>query len=552
MIDLRSLWDIVVLLAIALAAAPFFGEYLGKVYTNRPMLGDVVLAPLERGIYRLLGTSPRKSMPARECMAALLLVNGAVLAYLFWYFFLQAGLPYDPTGVPNMSWDLALHSASSFTTNTDFTHFTNESQISFGALILGWQLALFVSAATGLAVFAAMVRGFIRKDGTLGNYYVDMVRTMTRVLIPLAVIGALVMVLLGVPETLTATVIAHPITGGTQTIYLGPVASYQSISLIGTNGGGWYSANMASPFANPSAVSDLFAVFLMLLIPLSTPFAFAQIIRRRNEAWPYLGTILIVLMVALTLFIVYQAASNPALASCHRAGDPDQQRVSGRPGNAVRPRQRVALSGGERLQQRRCEQHDDRGAQPREPDGPSVRDVHPEHARRRRVGVRHASPVRRPRHLRGRIDGRPNSRVSREEDRDRPRQVVDPRAVDPPGHDLPAVRHCGLGRVRHPRHFRHRGDLAQFHVGTLRVHVRIGEQRERALDRSVHRYHALLQCGRGARHARGPVRAVLCDADGRGAVRPTADHASHLPGPFGRRAGPSPSTWPCSSSSSPP
>ncbi len=213
-----------------------------------------------------------------------------------------------------MSWDLAFHSASSFTTNTDFTHFTsNESQISFGALVLGWQLALFVSAATGLGVAAAMIRGFMAKDGTLGNYYVDMVRTMTRVLIPLTVAAALIMVLLGVPETLRATVTAYPITGGTQTIYLGPVASYQAISLIGTNGGGWFSANMADPFANPSAFSDLFAVFLMLLIPLSTPFAFAQIVRRRNEAWPYLGTILIVLVVAFTLFLVFQAASNPAL-----------------------------------------------------------------------------------------------------------------------------------------------------------------------------------------------------------------------------------------------
>ncbi|MGP8071926.1 MAG: potassium-transporting ATPase subunit KdpA [Thermoplasmata archaeon] len=314
MIDLSSLWDVVVLLALAVAVAPFFGEYLGQVYTNRPMIGDVILGPIERGIYRLLGTSPRKSMPAREYMAALLLVNGAVLAYLFSFFFLQSGLPLNPTGIPNMSWDLAFHSASSFTTNTDFTHFTNESQISMGALVLGWQLALFLSAATGLAVFAAMVRGFIRKDGTLGNYYVDMVRTLTRVLIPISVIAALVMVLMGVPETFTASVIAHPITGGTQTILLGPVASYQSLSILGTNGGGYFSANMADPFANPSAVSDLFAVFLMLLIPLSTPFAFAQIVRRRNEAWPYLGTILIVLVVALTLFIVYQAASNPALS----------------------------------------------------------------------------------------------------------------------------------------------------------------------------------------------------------------------------------------------
>jgi potassium-transporting ATPase potassium-binding subunit len=254
-------------------------------------------------------------MPAREYMGALLLVNVGVWGFLFWYFLYQANLPFNPTGIPNMTWDLAFHSASSFTTNTDFTHFTNESQISMGAIMIAWQLALFLSPATGLAVAAAMARGFIRRDGTLGNFYVDMVRSLTRVLLPVAVVAALLMVLMGVPETFTATVTAHPITGGTQTIYLGPVASYQAISLLGTNGGGWYSANMVSPLANPSALSNLFGIFIMLLIPISAPFAFSRMVRRKGEEWPYVGTILIVLAVALILFISYQAATNPALAS---------------------------------------------------------------------------------------------------------------------------------------------------------------------------------------------------------------------------------------------
>lgn len=314
-LEVQSFWDVILLLAIAVAVAPWFGSYLGRVYMDRPLPGDVLLTRVEAAIYRLLGTSPRRSMPAREYMFALLLVNGGVLAFLFWFFFDQANLPLNPTGVPNMTWDLALHSASSFTTNTDFTHFTNESQISFGSLDIAWQLALFLSAATGLCVMAAMVRGFVRKDGTLGNYYVDMVRTISRVLLPISLVGALVLVVLGVPETWTATVIAHPITGGTQTIYLGPVASWQTISILGTNGGGWYAANMASPLANPSAISNLFAIFLMLLIAFSAPFAFAEIIRRRAEAWPFMGTVLIVLVIAFGLFVAFQALNNPALGS---------------------------------------------------------------------------------------------------------------------------------------------------------------------------------------------------------------------------------------------
>jgi len=318
--DIRSLWDIILVLALALAIAPWFGGYLGRVYMNRPLVGDSLLTPVENAIYRLLGTSPRHSMRAREYMLALLMVNAGTLLFLFFYFFYQSQLPLSGPGIPNMGWDLAFHSASSFTTNTDFTHFTNESQLTLGSLTIAWPLALFISPATGLSAMAAMVRGFVRKDGTIGNFYVDMVRTITRLLLPIALLGAVVLVALGVPETFTAFVTAHPLTGGTQTIYLGPVASYQSISLLGTNGGGFYSANAASPLADPSALSLLWGIGLMLLFPLSAPFAFGEIVRKRNEAWPYVGTILIVLVIALVLFITFQAATNPALAGISGLG----------------------------------------------------------------------------------------------------------------------------------------------------------------------------------------------------------------------------------------
>ncbi len=313
MLAVQSLWDILFLLALVIAVAPFFGAYLGRVYLDRPAFGDVLLNPMESAVYRLLGTSPRRSMRAKEYMFAVLLVNAAVFAFLYLFFFFQNALPLDATLAPGMRWDLAFHSAASFTTNTDFTHFTNETQLSLGSLIIAWPLALFVSAATGLSVAAATIRGFVRKDGTLGNFYVDLVRTITRVLLPISLLAALLLVLLGVPETFKNYVVAYPITGGTQPIFLGPVASFQSISWLGTNGGGFYSANAASPLANPSAGSDLLGAFLMLLIPFSTPFAFGQIVRRRPEAWPLMGTILVVFAVAMGLFVAYQAAVNPAL-----------------------------------------------------------------------------------------------------------------------------------------------------------------------------------------------------------------------------------------------
>jgi len=341
--DLSSLWDVIVLIALVAALAPWFGGYLGRIYMDRPMAGDSVLRPIESAIYRALGTSPRKSMRAGEYFLALLVVNALTFSFLFVFFFFQSALPMDGTGAPGMTWDLAFHSAASFTTNTDFTHFTNESQLSLGSLVIAWPVALFVSAATGLSVMAAMVRGLVRRDGTIGNFYVDMVRTITRLLLPLAILFAVILVLFGVPQTFTNTVTAYPLTGGTQTIYLGPVASYTSITLLGTNGGGFYSANAASPLSNPSAISNLFEVFVMMLIPFSTPFAFGHIVRKRAEAWPYVGTIFIVFVVALGLFIAYQFASNPAVGSIPGLG----QQIGGYP---VGQETRFSLPGGSLFQ----------------------------------------------------------------------------------------------------------------------------------------------------------------------------------------------------------
>jgi K+-transporting ATPase ATPase A chain len=312
--DLSTLWSVAIVFAAILAIAPYFGSYLGRVYLNRPAFGDVLWARVEGSLYRLLGTGPRQSMRAREYFTAVLLVNGGVALWLFLWFSLQAMLPLHAGPAPGMSWDLAFHSAASFATNTDFVHFVSEAQVTQGTQILAIQVAMFTSAATGLSVMAALIRGFVRKDGTLGNYYVDMVRSVTRVLLPFALLGGILLVLLGVPETFATAATVHPLAGGTQVIPLGPVASFQSLSLFGSNGGGYYAANAASPLANPSDVTNLVGLALMLILPLAAPFAFAQIVRRPGEGLPYLGTSLAILFVGLALFIAFQSAANPDLS----------------------------------------------------------------------------------------------------------------------------------------------------------------------------------------------------------------------------------------------
>lgn len=315
MFDPRGLIDVVLALVVVLLIAPFFGRFLGRVFTDRPAFGDRFWNPIEGLIFRAIGTNPRHSMRFTEYVLALLVTSAAIIAWIFALMMLQSSLPWNPGGIPGMSWDLALHTASSFTTNTDFTHFTAESQLSLGGAILGLQIALFLSAGTGLAVVVAFIRGFTRHDGTLGNFYVDLVRAVTRVLLPVAILGSIVLIVLGLPQTFTSYVHAYPMTGGVQTLYLGPVASWTSIEMLGSNGGGWYAANAANQLANPTVVSMLFQTGLMLLIPLSIPFMFGQMVRKPNEANPYIATILIVFLVALGLFMYFQYVGNPALGA---------------------------------------------------------------------------------------------------------------------------------------------------------------------------------------------------------------------------------------------
>jgi len=311
--DPRGLIDVVIVLVAVLLIAPFFGRYLSRVFTDRPAFGDRFWNPIENLIFRAIGTNQRHSMRFKEYTIALLVTSTAVIVWIFAVLTLQASLPWNPGGIPSMTWDLAFHSASSFTTNTDFTHFAAESQLSLGGAILALQIALFLSAGCGLAVVVAFIRGFTRQDGTLGNFYVDLVRAVTRVLLPLAIFGAIVLIVLGLPETFTSYVNAHPMTGGIQTIYLGPVASWTSIEMLGTNGGGWYAANGANTLANPNVLSMLFQTGLMLLIPLSVPFMFGRMVRKPNEANPYIAAILIVFLSALGLFMYFQYVGNPTL-----------------------------------------------------------------------------------------------------------------------------------------------------------------------------------------------------------------------------------------------
>jgi potassium-transporting ATPase potassium-binding subunit len=323
-IPFSSLVEAGITIAVGLLLSVYFGHYMARVYTGRPTLLDPLLDPLERGLYRLLGTDPRRSMGWKEYAAALVITNAIAIGFVFILLSTQASLPMNFFNVPNMSWDLALHTSASFNTNTDFQHYAPELQASLFLSLFGLQFMMFLSAATGLAVVVAFIRGFMRRDGTIGNFWVDMVRTMTRVLLPVSIVGALILVALNVPETFAQSFTTPLLSGGRAIIPTGPVASWDSIELLGTNGGGYFAANLGAPLQNPNAATNLVAILLMMLVPFSTIFMFGHMVRRPRESYPFLATVLIIILIALALFMLFQSAQ-PLVAGLNvtqAQGDP--------------------------------------------------------------------------------------------------------------------------------------------------------------------------------------------------------------------------------------
>lgn len=310
MIPASSLADIVLLLAIGIGLSPLLGRHIAHVYRGDPSPLDPILLPIERGIYRLAGVDPRRSMTWKEYFRALLLTDGSALVLVFFLLYFQGGLPWNALQVPGMSWDLAFHTASAFTTNTDYQHYVGESQVSLFSSLFGLQLLMFLSPATGLSVFAAMSRGFSNRTGRIGNYFVDVVRGLTRLIIPLAVIGGVLLILAGAVQTWSQTVTILPFGGGaTQTAVVGPVGSWDAIEFLGTNGGGYFAANAAHPFQNPNGLTNAIAILLMLAIPLSAPVAFGRIVRRPGESWPLQTAILAIFLVSFVAFLYFDSAN---------------------------------------------------------------------------------------------------------------------------------------------------------------------------------------------------------------------------------------------------
>ena len=307
--------------AILLVLTKPVGTWLFTLYEGRRTPLHVVFGPVERGFYKLAGIDPNAEQGWRRYALHMLLFNVALMAFTYTVLRLQGVLPGNPQGLAGLSPHLAFNTTISFTTNTNWQSYGGESTMSNLSQMLGLTIHNFLSAATGIALAFALFRGFARRESkAIGNFWADMTRVTLYVLLPISIVYALFLIASGVPQTLAATVDVTTLEGLKQTLALGPVASQEAIKMLGTNGGGFFNANSAHPFENPTALTNLVQMLSIFLIGFGLTWTFGKAVGKTRQGWAILSAMVILFLAGVTVTYWQEAAGNPVLHNLGVAG----------------------------------------------------------------------------------------------------------------------------------------------------------------------------------------------------------------------------------------
>lgn len=302
---------LILLPALLIATTPFAGSWMVRVLEGEIPNFLKWIGHLETLLYRLLGINPHEDMSWRQYALALVCFNLAGIVILLGLLSLQSFLPLNPQQVGNLDFGVALNTAVSFVTNTNWQTYAGESQLSYFSQMLGLGVQNFLSAATGITVIAALARGLRQNQVSgLGNFWADLTRTTLYVLLPFCFILAVVLLSQGVVMSFRPYAVAHTLEGATQTIPLGPAASQIAIKQIGTNGGGFFGANSAHPFENPTPLTNFLEIFAMLFLPAACVDAFGRMTKAHKHAWAILAVMGLFLTSAIALSLY--AETHPA------------------------------------------------------------------------------------------------------------------------------------------------------------------------------------------------------------------------------------------------
>jgi potassium-transporting ATPase potassium-binding subunit len=301
---------------LLLGLTPLLGEYMARVFSGRVPLFARLLRPLEIAIYRLGGISAEEEMPWKRYFSAVLIFNLVGIVTLMAIEMTQAWLPLNPQKFPNVPWALALNTAISFITNTNWQAYMGEATMSYLTQMAGLAVHNFLSAATGIGVLLALTRGLKRASATsLGNFWVDLTRATVYVLLPLALAVAVVLASQGVVQSLSPYVTVKTVEGAAQVIPQGPTASQIAIKQLGTNGGGFFGQNSAHPFENPTPLTNFVEMFGLLIIASSLVYTFGALIYDRRHAWCLFGVMLVLLLGSFALAWWAETRPNPVIGS---------------------------------------------------------------------------------------------------------------------------------------------------------------------------------------------------------------------------------------------
>lgn len=306
---LTGILEIALTLGILLLTAAPLGRYMARIFLHQPTWFDRVAEPVERLIFWSSGLKSGRPMTGGQYVRAVLVSNLVMGILVFGIFMTQGSLPLNPTGLAAPSWHLALHTAISFVTNTNQQHYSGETTYSYFSQVGALGFLMFTSAATGIAVAIAFIRGLTGQN--LGNFYEDMILSITRILLPISVVGAMILLIAGVPETLAAPAQATTLEGATQWIARGPVAHFEIIKELGENGGGFFGINSAHPLENPNNLTNLLETVIMMVIPAGMIITYGIMAGNPKQGWLIFGMVFILYILLIILTAMGEFQGNP-------------------------------------------------------------------------------------------------------------------------------------------------------------------------------------------------------------------------------------------------
>jgi len=313
---MKDFLEIFLFFALLIALTPVLGSYMSNVFTGSKHILLPVLGWLERLTYKLTGVNSKEETNWKSYLFNLLIFNFAGFVFLFLMQLFQSYLPLNPAHLPDVSWHSAFNTAVSFVTNTNWQGYAGETTLSWFVQMIGITVQNFVSAATGISVLLALIRGLSRRStNLLGNFWVDLTRATIYVLLPLSITLSIALAGEGVIQNFNADVNVQTLEGASQTIPMGPVASQVAIKQLGTNGGGYFNANSSHPFENPTPFSNFLEMLSILLIPAAMTFMYGKMVGSKRHGWTIFTVMFLLLIVGFGISLYAESSGNPVFGN---------------------------------------------------------------------------------------------------------------------------------------------------------------------------------------------------------------------------------------------